>query len=174
MPKVTGVAGRRLPGGLHLQLGSLVGRLGLGSGRLGRQLPGLNLGLVLGHLGHGGLAVALRQLAAAKTAAGRQHAAAGFAVGHFGRQAVPRSLASGRLGQLAGTTRTEELGGVLGQQGRRGEHRVVRGVILSGGGDQGVGVLQLLPQLLGIGGQLQGLLGLAQQGVLDDAGVVVQ
>ena len=108
------------------------------------------------------------------TGPGRQHLTAGLAVGHLGGQAIAGALGGGYCGLGAGAARAEELLVVSVQNLSIAQDRVVGRVVLGRRGDQGVSVLQVGLQLLGLDGQIEGLLGLSEQGVFHHAGVVVQ
>lgn len=87
--------------------------------------------------------------------------------GYLCRQAILRQFRG------VGTFGTEELVDVLREDFGIGQQGVVRGVVLSGGLDHRVGVLQLPPDGLELLQRLSSLLRLVQQGVFDDAGIAV-
>lgn len=88
--------------------------------------------------------------------------------GHLCSQAI-----LGQFGRI-GTLRTKELVDVFSENVGVGQQRVIRSVVLSRSLDDGVGVPQLLLNPLQLAHGLSGLLGLGQEGILDDAGVAVQ
>jgi hypothetical protein len=80
------------------------------------------------------------------------------------------------LGRLrwVGTVGAEELPDVIRQQVGIGQQQVVGSVVLGGGPDDRVRVLQLLSDCLQLLQGLGGLTRLSEQGILDDAGVAIE